>query len=551
MAAGLSDDVSRITRRNKRVSKDNSSWVGTARSLMALAAMAAVAGCDETRPVGTIGHVKGFAGLVAADEPRAVLVARDVLSAGGTAADAAVALYFTLAVTYPSTASLGGGGVCVIHDRDKKRTEVLDFVAPPTAEAGQTPTSVPANPRGFYALQAKYGKLRWESLLAEPERLARLGTSVSRALASDIARATPLLARDPLARRTFFRPDGSPLREADQIQQIELAGVIGRLRNATGDFYVGNQARAVVEGAASVGARLALDELRDFKPQWRDTIRVPLGNEIAHFAPPPAVASTVAAQLVAGLADRWPGTAEDERPHLLAEASARAMTARAGWMAPTGATQENPANLISAGKLAALTAGYAADKHVPTEPAAGAPADAQAGTGFAIVDSYGSAVACGLTSYGLFGSGRMVPGAGFFLAGAPGRNGPPAVAPMLLANKATGAVFMAASATGGVTAPSALAWTVLQARETKTLDQALGLPRLHHNGTPDIAFVEAGTRALDPEPLVKRGHKVTQVKDMPSRVNAVSCREGRTEFPGCQAATDPRGFGLADLVGKK
>ena len=53
---------------------------------------------------------------IASDEPHAALVGRDVLEAGGSAADAVVAMYFTLAVTLPSTASLGGGGVCIINE---------------------------------------------------------------------------------------------------------------------------------------------------------------------------------------------------------------------------------------------------------------------------------------------------------------------------------------------------------------------------------------------------------------------------------------------------
>ena len=66
-------------------------------------------------PFGTPGHVAGFLGGVAADEPRAAIVARDILSGGGSAVDAAVAGAFTMAVTLPSRAGLGGGAMLVRH----------------------------------------------------------------------------------------------------------------------------------------------------------------------------------------------------------------------------------------------------------------------------------------------------------------------------------------------------------------------------------------------------------------------------------------------------
>lgn len=64
-----------------------------------------------------------------ADEPRAALVGRDILSAGGSAADAATAMYLTLAVTLPSRAGLGGGGMCLTFDAVSGVTETLDFTA--------------------------------------------------------------------------------------------------------------------------------------------------------------------------------------------------------------------------------------------------------------------------------------------------------------------------------------------------------------------------------------------------------------------------------------
>ncbi|MCB2100254.1 MAG: gamma-glutamyltransferase, partial [Rhodobacterales bacterium] len=70
-----------------------------------LACVLAVAACssDESLERGSVGYVEGFLGGAVADEPRAALVGRDVLSAGGSAADAAVAMGFTLAVTLPSS----------------------------------------------------------------------------------------------------------------------------------------------------------------------------------------------------------------------------------------------------------------------------------------------------------------------------------------------------------------------------------------------------------------------------------------------------------------
>ncbi len=91
-------------------------------------------------------------------EPQPAGVAGTFLGgrADGNAADAATAIYFALAVTKPSSAGLGGGGVCVVEDIETKTTRALHFLAgapgqvPPTATR---PSAVPGNVRGFSALK--------------------------------------------------------------------------------------------------------------------------------------------------------------------------------------------------------------------------------------------------------------------------------------------------------------------------------------------------------------------------------------------------------------
>ena len=215
-------------------------------------------------------RLEGFIGAAVADEPRAALTAREVLALGGNAADAATALGFTLAVTLPSRAGLGGGGMCVAYNPSRDgpgggSPEAFDFtpVAPATPNGpADRPAAVPMLARGLFALHAKYGSRPFESLVSPAEQLARFGVPVSRALLQDLAVVAGPLIEDPNA-RAVFAPGGTPLQAGATLSQPDLGGTLATLRTAgVGDLYQGGLARKLEDGSRLAGGGMTVGDLR-------------------------------------------------------------------------------------------------------------------------------------------------------------------------------------------------------------------------------------------------------------------------------------------------
>jgi gamma-glutamyltranspeptidase/glutathione hydrolase len=509
--------------------------------------------CSPRGPeVGTVGHVKGFLGGAAADEPRAALIARDVLSAGGGAVDAAVALYFTLAVTLPSSASLGGGGACVVFDKKSKTIEALDFLARPPARIGPSaarPSAVPMNPRGMFALHAKYGRLRWERLVSPAANLARFGNPMSRTLARDLYAAQGPLLADRESRRIFTRPDGSILREGDIIEQLDLAAVLSVVRRAPGAFYSGPFARKLVKAVTEAGGTLTLDDLRSAVPRWRPTVAVKYGLLTAHFAPTPA--GVTAAQIWAALTkvESYRSAEVDERPHLFAETTMRAFAGRAAWSVDGYNIDAALDDLVSPARVEAMMSGYSSDRHSPAaslKPPPQRRRDQGAATSFVVADRNGSAVACAFSTNNLFGTGRIAPGTGIMLAAAPDRRGqgPWSVGPMMVINQNVHELFLAGAAAGAA-APSAMTQVALLALVGKhPIDEAMGARRVFHPGAPDRVLLEPGQGTETLTSLKRRGHDVAEARTL-GLVNVFFCPKGLVNDDSvCHVRTDPRGHGL-------
>lgn len=501
---------------------------------------------------GTIGFVSGFLGAAVADEPRAALAGREVLSAGGSAADAATAMYFTLAVTMPQAAGLGGGGVCVVHESETGEVRALDFTA--QAPAGGAGAAIPGNPRGFATLHARYGLLRWEQILSKGEELARFGHPLSRTLVNDFAGYETALMADHEFRRIFGGPEGRLPGEGARVEQIDLSTVLGLIRaRGVGEFYIGPFARRFIEAANEAGGGLSVEVLRDFRARWVEPLKVQLGFDTAHFAISPAAASVSAAQMMAMLEDDgdFDGADPTKRAHLMAETGLRTFADRAVWMGPGGHSRVDGAGLVGEARIETLMRSYSSKRHTPARafnPAPQARPESSSATGFVAVDLVGNAVACAVTMNSRFGSGRMAKGTGMFLAAAPGPDGtgPSGLGAMIVSNLNVGELRLAASATGGVTAPTALANVAAHATWAgQPLKSIVASPRVHHGGKPDVTYVEQGMAANVMTGLTRLGHTTAETAPI-GRVNAVRCTGPIMSQPEtCEMANDPRGTGLA------
>ncbi len=429
-------------------------------------------------------RLSGFIGAAVADEPEAALAGRRVLALGGNAADAAVAVGFTLAVTYPSRAGLASGGACLAFNPSRDgpgqgSPEAIVFppTAPPGVPAGaDRPAAVPMLPRGLFALHARYGSKTFEELIAPAEQLARFGVPASRAFVRDLAVVAGPLLQDPNA-RAVFAPSGVPLAEGATLQQPDLGATLSQLRTAgVGDLYQGALARRLEAASRLAGGPLALDSLRAALPRVGGPIVIPAGRDLAAFLPPPADGGLAAAAAFQVLQDSGN----------LGAAQARAIGTALRWRTGGG----DPRTVLASG----ATGGA-----LPILPAS---------TSFAVLDRNGVAVTCVLTMDNLFGTGRIAPGTGILLAASPATAG----LPLLSAGIVWNANIRAFRAMVGGSGQDGAALAV-----------AAGLNNALH-----------ANQAM-PAPVPE-----------PGRANAIACTRYLPDSDGsCSWATDPRGAGLA------
>lgn len=500
--------------------------------------MFAVGGCGGDTELGDSGYVEGFLGGVMADEPRAALVGRDVLSAGGTAADAAVAAYFTMAVTLPSGAGLGGGGVCLIYDPARKLSETLDFL--PRAPAGRDAAyALPGNVRGMFAVHARHGRGNWAELLQPAEQFARQGHPISRAFARDLADHAADLRRHPETARAFGIT-GTAVQEGTPLRQVALSAILSSIRiRGAGDFYSGASGRQFVDAVQQVGGSLTIEDLRSYLPRLQTPLMAPVGDNVLYVS---GGGGIVAGRVWSMLHDddRYVDAVDaGARAHLLAEASARAHEAGEDETGEVSIAPETGAALIAGFDPSRRTN---AEK-TATRAIADNPPVQQNGASIVVVDRYGQMVACGYTMVQPFGAGVLAPGTGILLVPADTGGPPTQPAALALVNRVNSQIFLGAAVSGA--SPATIAAVPLDtAGRGMTLERAIAAPRLFDPFDPDIVVHEPAWEPSALARLRELGYTLRAGESL-ARINGFHCPEGLPRTPSCQFVSDPRGFGLS------
>ncbi len=462
---------------------------------------------DHFDPTRESGGGAPFYGIVVADEPTAALAGREILRQGGTAADAAAAGLLVMGVTLPTTAGLGGGGVCMTWHSDRHVADVIDFRPRRTAGGGM---SVPMTVRGLAFLQARDGRLRWEQVVSPAERLATLGTPVSRALTIDLAEAAGQGRLEGAARGLVGDAAGQPLKLGTTLVQPALARFLARVRGEGGaDLYTGPGAAILAQAVRAAGGDLTADDLRAAVPSVATPQQIPVGD-LAVWLPAPGDGGGPVADLLDRLVKgRYGDLAPAERPALIAAASRAAFDAEAKR------------------------------RGTATVPDAAAPPAAS----LIAADGSGTVIACGVTQLGWFGSGRLVPDFGIFLAPPAPAGGLVEPVPVLAGSRSGARLYLAAVAGGGRGAPVSGAITALGTL-VEGLPLSVVLERPRYYGT------DQGVVAEDPDSdsgqaLVQGGAALTRSGPI-ARVLGLICPTGiPADKVSCAAAVDPRMAGLA------
>ncbi|MBS3650698.1 gamma-glutamyltransferase [Pseudaminobacter sp. 19-2017] len=231
--------------------------------------------------------------MVAAANPLAAEAGRQILAAGGSAVDAAVAVQLVLNLVEPQSSGIGGGAFLLYWDGTKLTSldgrETAPAAATPDrfmgpdgkpmafydAVVGGRSVGVPGTPRLLETARKRWGKLPWADVIAPALKLAEDGFTISPRL-NGLLGQEKFLQSDALARAYFYQEDGTPKPVGTVLKNPAFAKTLREIADKGADaFYSGSIAADIV---ATVGRHptnpgdMTLDDLKRYKVEEREPV---------------------------------------------------------------------------------------------------------------------------------------------------------------------------------------------------------------------------------------------------------------------------------------
>ena len=537
------------------------------------------------------GHEPVYArkGMVVAQEPLAADVGVAVLKSGGNAVDAAVAVGFALAVTFPYAGNLGGGGFMLVRMADG-RTTFIDFREKAPRKAthdmyldasgnatkdsvlGWRAAGVPGSVRGFELALKKYGTKPWAELLQPAIHLASSGSLISYPQMRSFKSNADGLSQFPESKRIFLK-GGALYDWNENFQQPELARTLERIaRHGAKDFYEGETAHMLAREMEKNGGLITLDDLREYQAVERKPLEGDYHGYHIITSPPPSSGGIGILQMLGmldGTGYEKSRTGSATAYHYLAEVMRRFYADRNEYLGDPDFVKNPITAMLDPAYIRARRDSIDPVNATPSEQIRpGLPAGAAEGsdtTHYSIADEQGNLVAVTYTLNNGYGSKVTVPGLGFLLNDemddfsakpgtpnlfglvqgeansiAPGRRPLSSMVPTIVLKD--GKPFLALGAPGGSMIITAVLQVMLNVMDFgMNVQDAIDFPRIHHQWKPDTLGIERGVSPDTIALLKNAGYSIEESKPIViARVEAILLSDG-----WLQGGHDERGTGKA------
>lgn len=525
---------------------------------------AAVVQAASARPM------QSAAGMVVSTHVIADEIGTKVLSSGGNAIDAAVAVGYALAVVHPAAGNLGGGGFAVIHTAAGE-SATLDFrevapraatrdmyldekgeVIPKLSTEGYLAAGVPGTVAGLSELLSRYGTKPLKELIEPAIYYAERGYKVNARQAESFNEKKEVFEKFSSSRKYFLKANGDTYREGDVLVQKDLGKVLRLIANKGPDaFYQGEVADIIVKDMQANNGIITKEDLAAYRPVWREPVRgVYRGHEIISMGPASSGGTHIIQMLniLEGYDIGKYGFGSAQAVHYMAEAMRYAYADRSEYMGDPDFVKVPLEMLTSkqyAGKIRKNIEPDKAAKSTDVKPGQYLLKEGNNTTHYSVVDKWGNAVAITYTINDSYGSGAAVNGAGFLLnnemddfsvkpgvanlyglvggdanAIAPGKRPLSSMSPTIVLKD--GRLFLVVGSPGGSRIITTTLQVIMNVIDHKMdIREAVEAPRVHMQWMPDELRIEKNGLSPDTINILKEMGYDVVVRPYMGDVNAI------------------------------